>query len=208
MVDAVQRLGFRGLLGKVHRFRGMRLHAEGQFVALHAGGQLGMVGLLFLVPAVELGQQVELAAAVHGLVALAGLEVGHRRTAAAKQHALVLGRDEPRTPVGRSAIGRADVENDKAGQIVVGAAQAVGDPGADAGETVANEPRVHLQGGRRVGGGVGLHAADDCQVIDTTSYAWEERGNGNPRAAGRRKLPGRAEEFARLRLGARVALLG
>src|SRR5690606_25447567 len=79
---------------------------------------------------------------------------------------LVNAGQEGRLPVFGPAGGHAfGAHGDVAGQVFIFRAQAVGDPGAKAGAVQAAVARVHeTQGGLMVGH-IGLHGADDAEVI-------------------------------------------
>ena len=123
------------LLRDVHQLRHGRLHAEGHFVLRNAGVDFGIgEGLVLL--RVELGEAVEHAAPRVGVDAGRVVEEQHRVAAAAKLDALMFGRHEARAPqplIQRlvALLAAGDHDNER-GKILVGRAQTVTQPRADA----------------------------------------------------------------------------
>ena len=128
-------------------------------------------------PAVELLHQVELAALLGGrrravadvldqLVDLGVLGVDVRALIGARQK-----RDSP-VLRGHDRIA-AGAHGDEAGQVLILRAQAVGDPGAKAGPRQPAVAAVHQHQRRLVVGHVGVHRADDAQVVDVLRPSWQ-----------------------------------
>ena len=96
-----------------------------------------------------------------------------------------------------------------AGQVPVLAAQAVGDPGTQAGMPLAQESGVHLQQSRAVGEAVGVGAAKHGHVIDAFGLMREDFRNLDPRLSPLPEGEGRSHEpteavFAELQERVRV----
>ncbi len=157
---------------------------------------------------VERRQQIELPALLFGRnhllvdvldqsvdVGVLGIDVG----------ALVHARQESRLPVLRF-LDRvtAGTHGDESGQVLVLRAQAVGDPRSHAG---ANQPRlaaVHQQQRGFVVGHVGMHRADDADVVDVFGRASKQFAHLDAALPMLLKLVGRGERGARLSLGGQI----
>ena len=155
------------LLRDVHRLGHAHLHAKGQFVLRNAGEGFGIADGLHL-HLVELLERVErLAAAV--AIEPGGIgEKQHRIAIGAALHALVDARQKSAAPDAHAGVGRlaAAGEDDKAGQILVFRAQAVGGPGAQA--RAAEQLRAGVQ--QKLRRGVvellGVHRLDDRDIVE------------------------------------------
>src|SRR5262249_2599936 len=66
VVEAVELAHSRGFPGKIEHFAGLELHARGEFVILDAGLQLGLLGILLLMFAVQRGEEIH-AVALHAI---------------------------------------------------------------------------------------------------------------------------------------------
>ena len=78
-------------------------------------------------------------------------------------------------------------------QIPVLAAQAVSDPGTQAGMPLAQEPGVHLQQSRTVGEAVGIGAAEHGHFVDAFGLVREEFRNLDPRLSPFPEAEGRSQ---------------
>ncbi len=170
IIQAVERLSRPRFLFQVETFGGRHLHAVGQFEALDAGGQLGIVGRMFQVPLVELFQQVELRSLLAVADAWCPVQVVDGRSRRLQHRPLINAGQETRTPIRgvafRQAAAQRVVHRDKAGETFILASQAVGHPRAHAGETHSRHARVdHEQGGRMI---VGRRPAgvDERHLVD------------------------------------------
>ncbi len=125
-----------------------------------------------------------------------GIDVGSLIGARQKGRPPVLGchdRIAPRT------------HGDEAGQVLVFRAQAVSDPGSHAGALQAAVAAVHQHERWLVIGHVGIHRADDAQVVDMLSRrAGEEITHFDAALAILPEGEGRAQGCAGLALGAQV----
>ena len=107
-------------------------------------------------------------------------EVVHRVAAGVELDALVLAGQEAAVPLpGRdrlraAAAGRVGGHHDEAGQVVALAAQAVGDPRAHARPALDRRARVHERVRRVVVDLVGVHRADDAEVVGMAGDVREE----------------------------------
>src|SRR5262245_36117727 len=120
-VEAVEAFGFVGFLGEVDGFGGGGLHAEGEFVAAHAGVEFGLVGVLVGEAAVHAGEEIELAALLGVGDLFGGVEVGDGLGAALDANPLVDGGHEAGGPVARSVddLAAAVLHNDEGGEVGV-----------------------------------------------------------------------------------------
>ncbi len=84
--------------------------------------------------------------------------------------ALVDAGEEAVAPQLRPDHGFAGTEDDVAGQVLVVRAEGVGQPGAQAGPDRLHVARVHHQQARLVVGVVGVHRANDADVIDALGH--------------------------------------
>ena len=166
---AIQLADGSGLLADVEGVAGLGLHAEGGLEGVKAGLERGVGGVLLEVAGIELLEEAELLALERGgkrgifeigdeLVGLAveGLDVG----------ALVGTGKEGALPVVRTGDGHAaGDQDDEAGEVGIFGAEAVGDPGADAGPGHDAGTAVEKAEGVFVNGGVGVHRAHHAEVI-------------------------------------------
>jgi hypothetical protein len=97
------------------------------------------------------------------------LEVDHRFLGLRPEgDALVVGRQESRGPIDRSA-GRQSArvgQHHERRQILVLRTQSIAQPGSHAGESVERESAVHLEGRRSVVVALGEHRVDEAQIVD------------------------------------------
>ncbi len=156
-----------------------------------------------LVALVELAQQVELAALLgqrQRRVADVLDELVHLRVARVDVGALVGAGQEGRLPVLRLLDGiAARTHGDEAGQVLVVAAQAVGHPRTHARPDLPGLAAVHEQQRRLVIGHVGVHGADDADVVDAASRVREQVADLDADFAVPLKAEGRGEGGAGLR---------
>ena len=71
-------------------------------------------------------------------------------------------------------------QHDVARQVPVDRSQPVGHPRAQAGKPLAQEPRVHLEQARPVREAIGIHAADDGDVVEPPGEVREQVGDDRP----------------------------
>ena len=168
---AVELVGRFGFVRDIGQFGHAGLHAEGQLVLLDAGVRCGIAHLA-VVDFVQFPQPVERRAADLGGDAVGVVDVKNRIAAGAEGNAGVLARQIAGRPqAGRNrlhllGVGRIGHQHDEGRQIVIHRAQAVGSPCAQArtaGNLVAG---LHVADGRLVVDGLGVHAADEANVVD------------------------------------------
>ena len=158
------------LIGKVSQLRNRGLHSIRHFVLLNPGIDLRVAKLLeFLL--VQFRQVVQHAASSRGIEAGRVVQVEHRIADAHEFHAGVLRREKaaaPQSVIERLTIrttGSARNEGHKTREIVVGAAESVGKPRADA--RAPRELMAGLEKGDRrvVIDRLGVHRADQGDVV-------------------------------------------
>ena len=136
---------------------------------------------------VEAAQQVELAALLGGRQAGVALEVVDGHALRVEGRALVDARQEARAPVDGVALGQAAAErvvhHDERGQVAALAAEAVGHPGADAGEAHARQAGVDLEQGGGVVVRLGPARVDEGHLIDVLRQVREDLRHPGPRVA-------------------------
>ena len=164
-IAAVEVEGGLGFLAQVHEFRGGGLEAEGEFVVGEAGGDFGIArgGEAAAVKAADEVDGVPLE------VRLDAGGIGYVEDGVAlvpEAHAIVIGREESAGPEGRAAADAgASTEDDEGGEVSGSAAEAVGDPGADAGAARDGEAGLHEGLGRGVVELVSVDGTDEADVV-------------------------------------------
>ena len=144
------------------------LHPVAQLVLGDAGDDLGVAGL-GVVQVVERADVVEHLPPRRRRAAGRVGEIEHRLLAAAELHALVARRQEAASPqavVERLVGPPAREQDDERRQVLVLAPQAVGDPRPHAGPARELRARLHERDRRVVVDRLGLHRADDADVVD------------------------------------------
>ena len=180
--------GFVESIQSLNRFRlGRDVEGLGRF-GLHPERELKgrdarvepTVGLRVLAPeSVQAPEQVELRAAAlrrhhrRSQVADGVLEIGHPGP-------LVRRGKEARSPQGRPRGRGVRADHDEARQVPVLGAQAVEQPGPEAGPREDGLPRVHLERGRRVAIAVRHHRADHAKVVDRGRGVGQELAHLDP----------------------------
>ena len=167
-----------GFAGDGERVGGLKLHAEGEFVRLDAGLELGFVLPFGGVAGVEFLEQVELGALFgrrgRGVADVfdEAVDVGKRGVDVIT---LIDAGEKTALPVlrflDRVAAG---AHGDEAGEILVFGAEAVGDPRAEGGAREAGVAAVHQHERRLVVGNVGVHRADHGDFVDARGDMREE----------------------------------
>jgi hypothetical protein len=197
-----------GLAREVEDVDRLHLHAVGELEGLDAGLELSVPAPGLLVAPVEGGEEVELAPLLvgraHGVADVAdelldvlvlGVEIGPLVGAGQEGGLPVLGLLD-RIPSG--------AHHDETREVLVLAAEAVGDPGAHA---RAHQPRVAaVQQEQRglVVGHVGVHRADHADVVDRLRRVLEEFAHLDPALAVLGELEHRRKRVARLALGLEI----
>ena len=131
--DAVKFQRGLALAAKVDQFRRTRLHATSHLVGGDARVNLGIAGGDGVLE-IEISNGVDRLALARGGDALGVGEIEDRVPVAAERHALVRGREKAGAPVYGATTGAAGagLKDDKAGEILRFAAEAVRDPRAHA----------------------------------------------------------------------------
>ena len=197
-----------GFAAGVEGVGGFHLHAEGEFEALDAGFEAGVAGALALVFAVEFEEEVELFALLGGRGVVAAdvfdefLDAGLLRV---DERALVDTGEEAGLPV-FAVLDRitAGAHGDEAGEVLIFRAESVGDPGAEAGSALDGVTAVHEHEGWLVIRDVGLHGADDGEVVGAAGDVGENVADLEAALAVRREFEGRGKGRACLAFGAEV----
>ena len=137
-----------------------------------------------LVPCVQLLQQIQLVPLLRqrdAIVADVFDQLFDRRVLRVEIGPLEDPRQEAGLPVlrflDRVAAG---AHGDERGQILVLGAQPVGDPRTDAGADLPSRTAVHQQQRRLVVGHVGVHGADDGDVVDRLGHVAEQLADLDP----------------------------
>ena len=118
------------------------------------------------------------------------------------ERALMHGREERAVPQRRAHRGRhIGAQHDVAGQVLVVAAETVGEPGAHRRPAHLDVPGVHHEHRRLVIRDVGVHRSNDADVIRATADVREELTHLQPALAVAREREGRLHERAGLALG-------
>ena len=179
------------------------MHAEAELEGLDAGFEVGVVAAVLGVAGVHLAQQVELE------TLLVGGDVGWREVADGLGHHVVnvhRGGANGRALVGAGQEARAEelvaalplggLDGDEAWKVLVFGAEAVEQPGADAGAREGERPGEELQHGGAVVDAFADHRAHDAEIVDAASDFGEELANGRAALAAAGELPGRLHQGA------------
>ena len=183
------------LLREVDRFRRVRLHAESQFVGGDPRFQFAVAGPLVGMAAIELPQVFELAALPLVGDAFGRMQVEDRLAPRAKPSTLIRRRHETGPPHAAAARWLFVVveKNHEAGQVAVFAAQAVVDPGAQAGAAAEQAPRIHHRDAADVVE-PGAHAGvNHAKVVDVVSNVAIPIGNGQTALAAASPFAGQSQ---------------
>ena len=148
--------------------------------------------------AVQRLQQVELGALnlrAERRVEVADFGAGDRAIIGADARALVDRGEKRGAVVLRTAGSRWRRERDEAGQVLVLAAEAVERPRAERRPDELERAGVHLQERLRMRGQVGLHRAQQAELVGMLRDVREELGDPEPALSVLRELPLRAEQL-------------
>ena len=202
------RIGSR-LAADVEGLGRLGLHPVGQLERLDPRLEGRVVAAAGRVQCVEPVHQVELpplGLGALGVVADVLDELGHVGMLGVDVRALERAGQEPRPPV-LDAHDRqpAGAHGDEAGQVLILRAQAVGDPRAHAGPGLPPLAAVHQHQRRLMIGHVGVHRADDAEVVGVrTGGSGEQLADLQTALPVPAKLERRAHGGAGLALGAEV----
>ena len=209
-VDAgpVHRADRLRLLGDVERLGRLRLHPVRQLERLDPGLELGLAAVTVQMAAVQLAQEVELAALglrADGVVldvrdqlldlAVPAVDVGALEDAGQERRLPVL-RLGDREPAG--------AHHDEARQVLVLRPQAVEHPRADARPRLPRLAAVHQHQRRLMIGDVGVHRADHADLVDHLGGVREQVADLDAVLAVLAEPERRAQRGAGLALGGQV----
>ena len=164
------------LVGEVRHVRHARLHAEGHLVVVDPGRDLG-VGSAGELMFVQLPEAVEHLASVLRRHAGRIVDVKNGIGTGAKPHGLMLGRQEARAPEMRhqrlAALVLRD-QDDERGEILMGVAEAVVEPGADARPARDLRATLHERHARTVVDALRMHRADEAEPVGDLGRVGQE----------------------------------
>ena len=214
--DAIQFFCCLALAGEVHHTRHFLLHPEGELVALDHPLDVGIQTVDPQRLAVKRLQQVEFGALnlrAERRVEVADFRTGDWSIVGADARALIDRGEKRRAIVLRTAGSRRRRQRDEAGEVFVFGAEAVKRPCTERWPDELKRAGVHLQEGLRMRGQVGLHRAQQAEVVGMVRDIREELGNPEPALSVLRKLPFRAEQLGagtyrrRARFGSELGLV-
>ena len=166
LADAIQLQRVLGLPADVEGGRDLRLHAVGQLVGRRAGGQLVLVRVPVRVQRVELSEQVEVPPLHAPRDAGRRVEVQDRRALRAERRALKVCRQVGVGPVGGPALReRRFGQHDEGREVLVLAAEPVGDPRAHGRLPAEAAAGVDVVAGGGVVDGLRLQAVVDAELV-------------------------------------------
>src|SRR5579871_2570808 len=162
-VELVRRLR---LFRDVHQFRDARLHPVGQFVGRDPGGDLRVADFREMI-LIQIAQGIERLSSDLRVHSVRVRDEQHRVAFRTKLHALVSRGQKAASPARFAAIRVAvsGEQDDEAGQVLILAAEPVGKPGAHARATDQLMAAVHKYLRRGVVELVGMHRADDADIV-------------------------------------------
>ena len=171
--------GRGGFAREVGQFGYRGLHPKGQFVVVDPGLDLRVL-ILFEVQSVQLTDIVQHSPA-HSPIHSGGIaEEEHRVFAWAESNPLVMGRKEACAPhplVQWLGVGRAAGAGDhhhEGGKVPVFTSQSVGEPGSHRWPSGLLVPRLKEGHGRIVVDGLGVHRADETQLVGDAGGVWQQ----------------------------------
>ncbi len=145
ITNAVEFLGLGVFLGEVERLGHLHLHAECEFVVVHARGEFIVAGMLRGVRGVELRDEVEVLALTCFADAGRRCEIQNGRAFRAQRRALEARGQVAVAPVRRTSLRIAYLgQHDEAGQVPIERTEAVVHPRADTGIASEAVAAVHL----------------------------------------------------------------
>ena len=135
-----------GLALQIDDSRHLRLHAEGQFVAFHAGGEVGVAGMLGGVALVEKREFVQSGALMFPRLMRRRVQIENGRSCRAQTRTLKVPRQKAVAPVARTALRQSQLgHHHVAGQILIHRTQPVIYPGAQRGIRAQPAAGVHVK---------------------------------------------------------------
>ncbi len=202
-VDAVGLANVGGLLVEIADFKGLRLHAVGQFVGGDARIQFTKTGMLLAMEHVHFPECVQSAALGTGEFRRRR-EIAHKLSLATQARALESSGQESVAVVRSTPLRAGFKEEDVAGQILILRPQAVSHPGAEAGFATDGLAGVKLDAGGCVVVALRLHGMDEAEIIHMPRHVGEEfRDPGTALAILTERIRRRHEVRVRSRGGVR-----
>ena len=178
IADAVRSLRLGGLLLDRERLRCGRLHPVRQLKALDPRREFGLRRIRLQAVAVERLQQVELIALRDVGQSVGPVQIVDRRTLGLQGRPLIDPRQEAAPPVLGVPLGQSApfgvVHHHEPRQVLVLAAESVGDPRADGREAHPRHAGVDLEQRRRMVVGVGPARMDERHLVDVLRHPRED----------------------------------
>jgi hypothetical protein len=174
------------LAGEVERLAARELHVEGGLHRANPRFQGRFAGAVLQVPGVDLFEQVELPPLLgRGEVAVFDVRqhLGEVEVAVVDVRPLMLAGEKAARPELGEADRAAGAEDNVAGEVFRLAPQAVEEPRAEAGAGRRDGAVVHQEQGGAVVGVVGVHRANDAQVVDVPGRERQQLADRQPRLA-------------------------
>ena len=150
---ALHAVGFANMVGlalQIDDSGYLRLHAEGQFVAFHAGGEVGVAGMLGGVALVEKREFVQRGTLMFPRLMRRRVQIEDGRSCRAQTRTLKVPGQKAVAPVARTALRQGQLgHHHVAGQILIHRTQAVIHPGAQ--RRVSTQPAAGVHVKQRLG---------------------------------------------------------
>ena len=144
VVHAIHFAGFFGFAVEIDDVGDFHLHAVGEFVGLHTGGEVSVLGMVFCVLVVEKGQLVQGGALVGAGFEGLGLEIEKGRAFWSEGSSLIISGEEAVGPILGPPLGEGHFgHDDVAGEVLVFRSESVGGPGSEG--RIGSEARAGVQ---------------------------------------------------------------
>ena len=197
-VDAVELPRGLALLHDVERLFGGGLHAGGELEALDARLQIGFAGAGVGVLAVEAVDEIEVAGLRLALQRHGRIEIENAGLFGPDDGALEHGRQPAVGKIVHAEHGQAAwvSEGDVGGQILIFAAEAVGEPGAESGASADGLAIKKRVDGLAVIVHAGMHGADERHLIGDATHVGDEVAHLDAALAARFEFPLRSHDLA------------
>jgi len=192
-------VGLKGLFrfsGDIHHFRHTRLHPVGQFILGDAGDGLRVPQFLGL-QLVEVIEGIQTLPPQLPIHARRVRDEEDRVALRATLHSLVDTRQEARPETAGAPVGlhpRGD-QHDKARQVGILAAEAIGNPTAQARPASPGAARIHQEFGRCMVELIGVHTPHQAEFVGNPVQMRNRVGEFHPALTAAFPLPSRAQQF-------------
>ena len=186
------------LPGQIERFGGFPLHAKRQFERGDPGVELAVGLAALLVELVQAAEGIELGSLMVERSGLVG-DIGNRILQISDEGTLVGTRQKAGSPKLGSLKHSRRTDHDKAGEVLVFRAKSVGEPRPQAGTGEGLLAGAHLERRPGVIDVVGMHRADDADVVDARGQARQQLADFDPGFAVAVEFPRRGKQIARFR---------